>query len=121
MTRFDHLAVPVADYEAAKAFYAGVLGLEVEFDVPERKMVAVRDTHDFTLFLSQGEVPQSPGAFMFYFSVENVHAFHLSLSEAGIAFVHEPKSVDWGFGAELLDPNGYRLGVWDETTMPKEG
>jgi hypothetical protein len=36
-----------------------------------------------------------------------------------VAFVHEPKPVAWGFGAELRDPTGYRIGVWDVESMPK--
>ncbi len=119
MPRFDHLAVPVASYDVSKAWYVDVLGLDIEFDMAANKMVAVRDTHDFTLFLYEGEVPANPATFMFTFSVEDVHAFYRSRSERGIAFIHEPKMVDWGFGAELRDPNGYRIAIWDEQTMPK--
>lgn len=119
MTRFDHLAIPVADYAASKQWYVETLGLEIEFDMAANRMVAVRDEHDFTLFLYQGEVPANPSAFLFYFSVEDVHAFYRSRSEQGIAFTHEPKTVDWGFGAELPDPDGYRIAIWDEKTMPK--
>src|SRR4029453_5118860 len=113
-----HLAVPVADYSACKDWYVRTLGLEVEFDMEAQGMVAVRDTHDFTLFLYQGEVPSNPAAFMFTFSVEDVHEFYRSRSAQGVAFTHKPKTVDWGFGAELPDPNGYRIAIWDEKTMP---
>jgi predicted enzyme related to lactoylglutathione lyase len=118
--RFDHLAFPVCNYEESKAFYLEVLGLSVDFDAPEREMIAVKDARDFTLFLYQGEVPNNPDAFMFYFSVPDVHEFHASRHAAGVAFIHEPKAVDWGFGAELHDPDGYRIGVWDEASMPKD-
>ena len=120
MARFDHLALPVSEYEESKAFYLEVIGLEVEFDVPERQMIAVKDQVDFTLFLYQGEAPENPDAFMLYFSVPDVHAFYAAHHAAGVPFIHEPKSVDWGFGAELHDPDGYRIGVWDEKTMPKD-
>lgn len=119
MARFDHLAIPVADYAVSKNWYVQTLGLEIEFDMEANGMVAVRDTQDFTLFLYQGEVPSNSSAFLFYFSVDNVHEFYRSRIEQGIAFTHEPKAVDWGFGAELPDPNGYRIAVWDEKTMPK--
>jgi len=119
MTRFDHLAVPVGDYAVSKQWYVETLGLEIEFDMEGGRMVAVRDTHDFTLFLYQGEVPSNPSAFMFTFSVEDVHAFYRTRSAQGVPFVHEPKTVDWGFGAELSDPDGYRIAIWDEQTMPK--
>ena len=120
MARFDHLAVPVCHYGESKAFYLDVLGLEIDFDAPERKMVAVKDTRDFTLFLYQGEVPENPDAFMFYFSVPDVHEFYATHHAAGVHFIHEPKAVDWGYGAELHDLDGYRIGVWDEKTMPAD-
>jgi predicted enzyme related to lactoylglutathione lyase len=119
MARFDHLGVPVADYAASKRWYVETLGLEIEFDMEAQNMVAVRDTHDFTLFLYQGDVPSNPSVFMFTFSVDDVHAFYRSRSDMGVAFEHEPKMVDWGFGAELRDPDGYRIAIWDEQTMPK--
>ena len=72
MSKLDHLAIPVASYADSKAWYVGVLGLHVEFDVPDRKMVAVRDDSDLTVFLGEGEVPAHPGAFMLYFSVDDV-------------------------------------------------
>jgi len=119
MARLDHLSVPVASYAESKAWYAEIMGLQVEFDMPDQGMVAVKDTSDVTVFLYEGEVPANPQAFMFYFSVEDVHAFHRSRSDAGLPFVHEPKAVVWGYGAELLDPTGYRIAVWDEQSMPK--
>jgi predicted enzyme related to lactoylglutathione lyase len=119
MSKLDHLTIPVASYADSKAWYVEVLGLKIEFDVPDRKMAAVRDDADLTVFLCEGDAPANPGAFMFYFSVDDVHAFHRSRTEAGVAFVHEPKPVVWGFGAELKDPTGYRIGVWDVESMPK--
>lgn len=119
MARFDHAAIPVLDYLASKLWYVETLGLEIEFEMDSQKMIAVKDRKDFTLFLHEGEVPAKPDAFFFYFSVPDVHDFYRSRFARGVAFTHEPKAVDWGFGAELADPNGYRIGIWDEQTMPK--
>jgi predicted enzyme related to lactoylglutathione lyase len=52
------------------------------------------------------------------FQCDSVHARHTELTARGIPFVHEPKSVPWGYGAELLDPDGYRVMIWDKDTMP---
>jgi len=52
------------------------------------------------------------------FQCDSVHATHAELTVRGIHFVHEPKSVAWGYGAELLDPDGYRVMIWDKDTMP---
>jgi len=29
--------------------------------------------------------------------------------------------VFWGYGAELLDPDGYRIHLWDEVSMREKG
>ena len=47
----------------------------------------------------------------------SVHAKHNELTTRGIHFVHEPKNVPWGYGAELMDPDGYRVMIWDKNTM----
>ncbi len=43
------------------------------------------------------------------------------ITAAGVAFVHPPMKMVWGYGAELLDPDGYRLQLWDETSMREKG
>ena len=43
------------------------------------------------------------------------------MAARGVAFVHPPQKVYWGYGAELLDPDGYRLRLWDEVTMREKG
>jgi len=32
-----------------------------------------------------------------------------------------PQKLGWGYGAELLDPDGYRLQLWDERSMREKG
>lgn len=49
---------------------------------------------------------------------ESVHAKHTDLSVRDIQFVHEPKNLPWGYDAELLDPDGYRVMLWDKATIP---
>jgi predicted enzyme related to lactoylglutathione lyase len=53
--------------------------------------------------------------------VDNVEATHRQLAAAGISFVHPPKKVFWGYGAELHDPDGYTLRLWDEKSMREKG
>jgi len=52
------------------------------------------------------------------FQCDSVDEKYRELSARGIPFVHEPKLVAWGYGAELRDPDGYRVLVWDAKTMP---
>ena len=35
----------------------------------------------------------------------------------GVAFGHGPRKSYWGYGAELVDPDGYLIRLWDERSM----
>jgi len=122
MPRLDHLSIGVRDWRRSRDFYRDVLGFEVEFEIAERKTAAVRDSADLTIFMAEiaGEVVV-PEGLSFTIQVDNVEATYRKLSAAGIAFVHPPMKVFWGYGAELLDPDGYRLMLWDETSMREKG
>ena len=117
MLKLDHLAIPVSNWTASRDWYVQTLGLRVEFQVAEHKTAAVQDEHDFTLFLAEGPVPSVPGAIALYFQVQDVSKSHQVLSERGVRFNHPPQKVFWGFGAELLDPDGYVIRLWDERSM----
>src|SRR5437773_9838100 len=72
----------------------------------------MRDDADLTVFLYQGEVVPCPGI-SFTIQVDDVDAKHRELTAAGIPSVHPPMKVSWGYGAELCDPDGYRLRLWE--------
>lgn len=120
LVRLDHVQLPVRDWEASRDWWRDVLGFEVEFELPDRKTAAMRDSSDLTVFLGGAEeVPACAAAFTI--QVEDVEALHARLTANGVAFVHGPQKVFWGYGAELLDPDGYRLRLWDERTMREKG
>ena len=119
MSRLDHLSLPVADWQKSRDWYKH-LGFEVEFEIPERKTTAMRDDADLTIFLYQGEVAACPGI-SFTIQVDDVEAMHHKLRAAGIAFDHPPMKVFWGYGAELRDPDDYRLRLWDQKSMKEKG
>jgi catechol 2,3-dioxygenase-like lactoylglutathione lyase family enzyme len=106
--KLDHLSIPVRDVVASRDWYRRVLGLAVEFEVPERKTVALQDEFDFTIFFFEGDSTVVPGCVL-TFQVGDVEAVHQRLSTAGVAFVHGPQKMFWGYGAELEDPDGYRI------------
>src|SRR5579884_2057934 len=121
MTRLDHMQLPVRDWEASRDWWRDKLGFEVEFEVPERKTAAMRDSADLTVFLNGSlPVPDCAGL-SFTIQIDDVEATHARLSAQGVDFVHPPQKVCWGYGAELLDPNGYRLSLWDERSMREKG
>jgi catechol 2,3-dioxygenase-like lactoylglutathione lyase family enzyme len=43
MMKFDHLSLPVSDLDRSRAWYVSVLGLKVEFEVPDSRTVALND------------------------------------------------------------------------------
>ncbi len=120
MVRLDHLSFPVRDWQRLRDWYRDNLGFAVEFEIPERKTAAMKDDADLTVFLTEGDVVPCPGL-AFTIQVDDVDAKHRELAARGIAFVHPPMKVFWGYGAELLDPDGYRLQLWDETSMKEKG
>jgi catechol 2,3-dioxygenase-like lactoylglutathione lyase family enzyme len=121
MVRLDHVSLPVRDWRKSRDWYRDHLGFEVEFEIADRRTAAMRDDADLTIFLYEGEVIACPGI-AFTIQVGDVEAIHRSLTAAGVPFVHPPMKVFWGYGAELRDPDGYSLRLWDQTSMPeKEG
>jgi catechol 2,3-dioxygenase-like lactoylglutathione lyase family enzyme len=119
MLKFDHLALPVTDWTASRDWYVNILGLSVEFEVAERKTVAVRDEFDFTIFLNQAAAPGASGVAL-WFQVKDVDAAAAALERKGARFNHMPAKMFWGYGAELVDPDGYLVRLWDEASMNRK-
>jgi catechol 2,3-dioxygenase-like lactoylglutathione lyase family enzyme len=51
MMKFDHLHIPMADLARSRACYISILGLKVEFEIPDRHTVALQDGEGFAIFL----------------------------------------------------------------------
>ena len=119
MIKLDHLTIPVSDRVRSRDWYVTTLGLRVEFEVPARNASALIDDGGFTIFLEQRRAPPTAGTAL-YFSVDDVDAIHAQWSARGVAFAHPPDKVFWGYGAELVDPDGYRIRLWDEKTMKEK-
>ena len=120
MARLDHISLSVRDWKASRDWWRDMLGFEVEFEIPAARTAAVKDDADLTVFLQQGPDP-APEGLALTIQVEDVEAAHRELTGRGVAFVHPPQRVFWGYGAELKDPNGYRLRLWDPASMQAKG
>jgi hypothetical protein len=55
VAKLDHLAIVVRDWRAARDWYARHLGLQVEFEIPERRTAALQDDAGFTLFVAESD------------------------------------------------------------------
>jgi catechol 2,3-dioxygenase-like lactoylglutathione lyase family enzyme len=117
MIKFDHMTVPVTDARRSRDFYVGTLGFKVEFEDAARKIVAIQDDAGFTIFLCDAEVPRAGAKCSFTMQVKDVDATHEELARRGVKFEKAPQKNFWGYGAELRDPDGYLVMLWDEVTM----
>jgi catechol 2,3-dioxygenase-like lactoylglutathione lyase family enzyme len=120
MMKFDHLSIPVADCARSREWYVATLGLKVEFEVPERRSVALQDSDGFAIFLQEVSSEVEPNGCALWFQVADVEATFTDWSARGIAFSHGPRKSFWGYGVELLDPDGYSIRLWDERSMSEK-
>ena len=116
MMKFDHLNLPVSNLERSRAWYASVLGLKVEFEVPDRRTVALNDGEGFAIFL-QERPGVAPNGVALWFQVDDVDAAYAQWTARGVAFAHAPRKNFWGYGPELADPDGYLVRLWDERSI----
>ncbi|HEU4623966.1 MAG TPA: VOC family protein [Steroidobacteraceae bacterium] len=116
----NHLTIPVKHHAISRDWYVSNLGLRVEFEIAERKTVALQDDAGFTLFLAESdEIRSAPCTLTF--QVDDVEATYRELSSRGVAFEKAPQKLFWGYGAELRDPDGYLVYLWDEESMRTKG
>ncbi len=118
--KLDHLAIPVADCARSRDWYVTTLGLQVEFEMPDRRAVALQDSDGFAIFLQEVTGAVIPNGTALWFQVGDVDASFAELSARGVGFRHSPRKTFWGYGAELADPDGYLLRLWDERTMEEK-
>ena len=121
MPRLDHISLPVKDWRLSRDWWRDNLGFEVEFEIEGPGVAAMRDEADLTVFLGQADDVTIPAGLALTIQVSDVELRYAALKAAGVAFEHGPQKVFWGYGAELLDPNGYVLRLWDEASMKAKG
>jgi catechol 2,3-dioxygenase-like lactoylglutathione lyase family enzyme len=113
----DHLTIAVSDLSRSRAWYTSVLGLRIEFEVPAQSAVAPRDPGGFTLFLEQRTDNCGHPRCVLTFRIDDIDKRSAELQSRGIAFDAAPQKLFWGYGAELKDPDGYLIRLWDEVSM----
>jgi len=119
MMKFDHLNLPVSNLDRSRDWYISALGLKVEFEVPGRRTVALQDGEGFAIFLQERADAVSGGVAL-WFQVDDVDKTFDQWKDRGIAFTHGPQKTFWGYGAELADPDGYVVRLWDQRTMKEK-
>ncbi|RPH76909.1 MAG: VOC family protein [Candidatus Rokuibacteriota bacterium] len=117
MLKLDHLRLPVTDLARSRDWYVERLGMTVEFEVSDRRTVALQDGEGFTIFLREAPAAVAPSGCALWFQVDEVDATFASWTARGVEFGHGPQKSYWGYGAELIDPDGYLIRLWDERSM----
>ena len=117
IVKFDHMALPVSDVAQSRDWYVKNLGFKVEFE--RGGISAIQDSAGFTIFLRKATSALIGDKITLTIQVNSVDRKHQELARAGLKFVNAPQRLSWGYGAELLDPNGYMLNLWHQATMRK--
>ena len=117
MLKFDHLALPVSDLARSRDWWVATLGLKVEFDIPDQRSVALNDSEGFAMFLREVAAAVVPNECALWFQVNSVDATYAEWSARGVVFEHGPGKSYWGYGVELVDPDGYLIRLWDKVSM----
>ncbi len=121
MAKLNHVSIRVHDWKVSRDWYVAHVGLAVEFEIPERKTAALQDTAGITLFVSETTDARIEPSCGLFFEVDDVEETYRRLVARGLTFLSAPQKLFWGYGAELADPDGYRIGLWDERTMKAKG
>lgn len=125
MIKLDHITLSVKDWRVSRDWYMTKLGLKPEFEVPNGGRAglgvsALQDDSGLTLFLEQVATVPACGC-VHTFQVSDVDAKYRELSASDVKFLCPPQKRYWGYGAELTDPNGHIIYLWDEKSMLEKG
>src|SRR5580765_1047957 len=115
MAKVSHMVLPVADVHKSRDWYVAKLGFTVEREHDE--VVGIKDQSGLTIFLQKAAGILAGQKITLTIQVDNVDSKHQELASLGVKFVSPPKRLFWGYGAEVLDPDGYMNHLWDEVTM----
>jgi catechol 2,3-dioxygenase-like lactoylglutathione lyase family enzyme len=115
MVKFDHMTLPVSDVRRSRDWYVNELGFKVEFE--RGGIAAIQDSAGFTIFLRKAGKRLAGDKITLTIQLKSVDRTHAKLSKNGVKFVNAPQRLFWGYGAELEDPDGYMLNLWDQVTM----
>jgi catechol 2,3-dioxygenase-like lactoylglutathione lyase family enzyme len=115
----SHMVLPVSDVQRSRDWYVGKLSFALEREL--EGAVGIKDRAGLTIFLVKSQDALAGQKITLTIRVNDVDRKHEELVSAGVTFVSAPQRQFWGYGAEVLDPDGYMNHLWDEATMRKMG
>jgi catechol 2,3-dioxygenase-like lactoylglutathione lyase family enzyme len=117
MAKVSHIVLPVSDVSRSREWYVNKLGFTLERELEQA--VGIKDESGLTIFLVKVTDPLAGQKITLTIQIRNVDSQHHELTSVGVPFVSPPRRQFWGYGAEVLDPDGYMNHLWDEVTMAK--
>jgi len=117
MANVSHIVLPVSDVSRSREWYVNKLGFTLERELDQA--VGIKDESGLTIFLVKATDQLSGQKITLTVQIGDVDSKHHELSNAGVPFVSPPRRQLWGYGAEVLDPDGYMNHLWDEITLAK--
>ena len=113
MNSYDNFFLPIDSMESAKAFYGGILGLQLKFDFSNIGMTAfsVGSEEPAIILKDRSKFPDVKPTI--WFVVDDVFATYNMLKDKGVVFLSEPFRIRTGNAVEFDDPFGNRLGITD--------
>jgi catechol 2,3-dioxygenase-like lactoylglutathione lyase family enzyme len=113
--KISHMVLPVSDVQRSRDWYVGKLGFAIERE--REGAVGITDQAGLTIFLVNAGGALAGQKITLTIQVASVQSKHQELTGLGVTFVSPPGRQFWGYGAEVLDPDGYMNHLWDEATM----
>jgi catechol 2,3-dioxygenase-like lactoylglutathione lyase family enzyme len=117
MAKLSHMVLPVTDVGKSRDWYVNNLDFKLEFE--REGVTAIKDEAGLTIFLQKTAKALVGEKITLTIQVKDVDRKHQELASRGVQFASAPTRLFWGYGAEVLDPDGYMNHLWDEATMLK--
>ena len=117
MATVSHMVLPVTDLQKSRDWYVDRLGFTVERE--QDGVVGIKDAAGLTIFLQRVADSLAGRKITLTIEVGDVDSKYQELESGGVQFVSRPQILFWGYGAEVLDPDGYMNHLWDNVTMSK--
>lgn len=117
MTKVSHMVLPISDVQKSRDWYVEKLGFTFDGRDRGEGVAAIKDQAGLTIFLRKTSGDLAAQKITLTIQVDSVDKKYRELEQTGVKFVSPPKLLFWGYGAEVLDPDGYMNHLWDEVTM----
>ncbi len=113
------IAIFVKDVEISKAFYHGLLGIEIEFDFGKNIIFKggvaiweINPSHIIPSTLGENNLNGKTNRFELYFETENLDEVLIALKSAKIHFLHEIHEEKWGQRTiRFFDPDNHLIEI----------